>query len=207
MTAISSGVDWGDVFKTLGSTTVVIAVLGFIGKATINQFFRRDVETHKANLKREADLALADAKARLDLELAATRARTDAALLEQKANFDKQMEAFKTDLATNTARADRIREDIERWANPILGSVMELQGRLDNILKEEGHLALTPVAQDRINREWSITYEYFLPSTVFLFSQYFCWVRLLEETLSFELLRSMPIKMLFSKRYKPSATR
>jgi hypothetical protein len=176
ISSILSGVDWNDVLKTIGSTAVVVAILGFLAQATIKHFLDRNIEVHKADLKRAADQELADAKARVD-----------AALLTQKAAFDRQMEAFKSDLATRTARDERIRQEVVRWANPILGSVLDLQRRLDNILNKEAYLVLSPTSKDKINSEWSITYDYFLPSTVFLLSQYFCWVHLLEEKLSFEL--------------------
>jgi hypothetical protein len=187
MTALASGVDWADVLKTVGSTTAIAAVLGFLGQVAIKHLLHRDIDTHKSNLKRESDLALAEAKAQVERELSTNRARADAALLVQKAIFDKQLETFSTDFASRAVKAHRIREDLERWANPILRAVMELQRRLDNILKNEGYLALSPDAKNRVNSEWSVTHEYFLSSTIFLFSQYFCWVRLLEERLSFEL--------------------
>jgi hypothetical protein len=34
-----------------------------------------------------------------------------------------------------------------------------------------------------------VTYEYFFPSSIYLFCQYFCWIRLFDEKLSFELFR------------------
>jgi hypothetical protein len=64
---------------------------------------------------------------------------------------------------------------------------VESQRRLDNILKNEGYLALSPDAKNKVNGEWSVTHGYFLSSTIFLFSQYFFGVRLLKERLSFEL--------------------
>jgi hypothetical protein len=158
-------VDWDDVIKTLGSTAVIIAALGFLAQNMFKQLLKRDIETHKDELKRE----------------------TDSALMERKSEFDRQMEAFKIELATQTALADRIREEVARWANPILDSVRQLQGRLKNILFDDGYLGLSPSASEHINPEWSVTYEYFLPSTIYLFCQYFCWIRLFEEKMSFEL--------------------
>jgi len=46
------------------------------------------------------------------------------------------------------------------------------------------------LAQGYSDPNWSITYEYFLPSTVYVFSQYFCWVQMLKQELSFEMFRS-----------------
>ena len=38
-----------------------------------------------------------------------------------------------------------------------------------------------------IEGDWKLQYDYFFPSTIFLFAQFFCWVRLLEERLAFDL--------------------
>jgi F0F1-type ATP synthase membrane subunit b/b' len=200
-----SVVNWGDLFTTLGSTAILVAVLGYVAKTIIGHFFNRDLEKHKTSLKQAADLELADAKARTEQELVEARAqidralvkvkeRSDAELLAQKLEFDRQMVTFQTELATRIARADRIRQEIVRWANPILGSVMDLTRRLRNILREQGYLALSPDTESKVDSEWSIHYEYFLPSTVYLFCQYFCWVRLLEESLSFELFEKHEVK-------------
>jgi hypothetical protein len=160
-------VDWEEVFKTLGSTTVIIAAFAFVAQSVIKQLLKRDIEGHKDDLKRE----------------------TQVALLARKNEFEQQMETFRKEVAAGAAREDRIREEITRWANPILGSVKELEGRLYNILSDDGYLALSPVWDQDTNSEWSVTYEYFLPSTVYLFCQYFCWIRLFEEKISFELFR------------------
>ena len=133
-----------DVLKTLASTAIVLAILSYFARTTIKHFLQRNIEENKATLKKEAE----------------------AELLERKNEFNQQMEAFKTGLTTETARRDRIRDEITRWANPILGSVEGLEARLENTLSKDGYLALSPNAQDRINPEWSVTYEYFLPSTV-----------------------------------------
>jgi hypothetical protein len=145
-------VDWNAVITMIGSTTVVVGILSFLAQTIIKHFLNRDIETHKADLKRDTDRELANMKA-----------RADAALLEQKADFDRQMEALKSELATKAARVERLRQEVIRWANPILGSVMSLQRRLDVVLNEEGYLALSPMVEGNINRNWSATYQYYLP--------------------------------------------
>ncbi len=144
-------------------------------------------ERELAELKTRTDHELAELHVRTERELAKAKERSDAALLAQKAEFDRQIATFQTGLATRTARADRIRQQVVRWANPILDSVMGLKERLRNILQEAGYLALSSETEGEIGTDWSIRYDYFLPSTVYLFCQYFCWVRLLQESLSFEL--------------------
>jgi hypothetical protein len=57
MTALASGVDWADVLKTVGSTTAIAAVLGFLGQVAIKHLLHRDIDAYKFNLKRESDSA------------------------------------------------------------------------------------------------------------------------------------------------------
>jgi len=103
---------------------------------------------------------------------------------------DLQKEKHKTNLEVEQLMKGRVREEIVRWANPILGAVRDLEKRLKNILHDGGYLALSEKYQEKINPKWSITYEYFMNSTLYLFSQYFSWVRMLQEDLSFELFQS-----------------
>jgi hypothetical protein len=145
-------VDWGDVLKTIGSTTVVVAILGYVAQTSIKYFLDRDAET------------------------------------------------FKSEVARKTARLDRVRQEVLRWSNPVLGSVQELQGRLKNVLDDDGYLALAP--DSKLNPDWSIDHQYFLSSTVFLFAQYFCWVHLLEERLNFELFEQQAEKDDFFREVK-----
>ena len=89
-----------------------------------------------------------------------------------------------------TSREERIRREIIRWANPILGAVKDLEGRLINILERDGYLALSEEYKEQVNPNWSISYTYFMCSTLYLFGQYFSWIRMFQEELNFELFQS-----------------
>jgi hypothetical protein len=81
-----------------------------------------------------------------------------------------------------------------RWANPILGAVGDLRARLGNILNDGAYVALDPRWDPKSNPSWSISYDYFMCSTLYLFANYFARTRMLEETLSFELFNSQAEK-------------
>lgn len=104
-----------------------------------------------------------------------------------------QIERAKSIRVTRQARTERVREEIIHWANPILGAVNDLLGRIDNITNKGGYVALSPEF-DGSKRGWSMSYEYFITSTVYYFCQYFCWIRLLEEELSFEIFEKNEAK-------------
>ena len=87
---------------------------------------------------------------------------------------------------------ERLRQEVVKWANPILSAVRALMYRLQNILegRQVGYLALSKSYKRSIDPQWSITYEYFFESTLYLFAEYFAWIRMFEEELSFEMFRS-----------------
>ena len=91
-------------------------------------------------------------------------------------------------------KKERIRQDVVRWANPILASVKELRSRLDNILYSAGYLALSKNYESNVNSNWSISYEYFMNSTLYVFGQYFAWTRMFQEKINFELFESQKDK-------------
>jgi hypothetical protein len=197
-------IDWGGVWTEIGkSAAIAAAIAGFVTwgtKAVISQFLQRDLEAHKNQLakdladhKHASDLVLEqrrnDLKRESDIMLADIDRRTQEALAAQKAASDRITEAFKSELGQAASREERIRQEVERWANPILDAVRGLQNRLENILHNDGYRALSTSPRKPIPAGWSITYEYIFPSTIFLLAQYFCSVRLLQEQLRFELFR------------------
>lgn len=99
-------------------------------------------------------------------------------------------------------RETRTRQEILRWANPILGAVEGLESRLKNILQDHLFVALDP-GQAGIKRpvrpDWAVSYDYTMPSTLFLFADYFAWIRLLQEQLSSELFKSQETEDRFFK--------
>jgi hypothetical protein len=82
-------VDWGDVLKTIGSTTVVAAFITWAVKALISQFLKRDLKSYEDQLKHASDLALEgkrnELKRETDLIIAGFNRRSQAALIAQKA--------------------------------------------------------------------------------------------------------------------------
>ena len=145
-------IDWNTILSTLGSTAIIVAIIGFLAKSIVVHFLRRGIEKQSAKL------------------------------------------------GLRITQEERIRQELIRWANPIVGSVEALQHRLDNILNSDGYLALSLRYKETTNPSWSISYDYFLQSTVYLFAQYFCNIRLLEEELNFELFRKQENKdKFFSK--------
>ena len=92
-------------------------------------------------------------------------------------------------------KEERIRQEVLRWANPILGSVKGLRLRLDNILDDDLYLALDPKGKRwPLDANWAIDRDYALESTLFVFAEYFAWVQLLHERMSFELFETQATK-------------
>ena len=154
---------------------LIITALGWLGKLVISNLLEKESAKYKADLKKE----------------------NDQEILRAKNELDRGMAAYKQQLEVVAKSDDRIRSEILTWANPILGSVNSLESRLRNILTTKGYEALESGFS---LPEWSVTYDYFLSSTLFLFGQFFCWTHMLRQELSFELFRSQKeMKDFFAK--------
>lgn len=110
---------------------------------------------------------------------------------------DIQKQNIIVTMETEKQKEERIRIEITRWANPILGAVQELEARLNNILEYGGHPALSENYNEDDNPRWSISYNYFMHSSLYIFAQYFCWIRILQESLNFELFQTQHEKREF----------
>jgi hypothetical protein len=178
--------DWKQVFEsvasTIGTASVIVAALAFVGKAAVKNFFQAGLEELKANLKKQNEL-----------ELAKTKHQFELALAKEKERADIEKETLLRSLDNEATINERIRREILAWANPILNSVLDLKGRLTNILENKGYEALDESSAPP-NPNWSISYSYFVNSTMYLFGQYFCWVQMLQQELSFEIFRSHELK-------------
>jgi hypothetical protein len=102
----------------------------------------------------------------------------------------RQEIAYTAHMETEKEKQERIRQEIVRWSNPILGAVNELDGRLWNILENGAYLALSKSYKSHEIRNWSLTYDHWMPSTLFLFGQYFAWVQMLQAHLNFEFFKT-----------------
>jgi hypothetical protein len=110
-----------------------------------------------------------------------------AAELENEVKKDEELTASRD----RHELEERIREETLRWAVPILSAVDDLRHRLRNLLRS-GYPPLDPTWQP--TPEWSITHEYFLTSTMYLFAAYFGYTELLTRSLSLEFFRSQKDK-------------
>lgn len=126
--------------------------------------------------------------------------KTRVELLKDKKQ--RERDQIGRDADANKAREERLRNEVLRWANPILGAVSDLRARLSNILRRQAYPALSRNPATAVDTNWSITYDYFMPSTLFLFAQYFYWVRRLQVEISFELFETQADKDLFMNRLR-----
>jgi len=194
-----------------GGTAFAIAVATFLAKKLVTQLLQRDLLDAGEKLKRGTE----ELKSTLALEKGKELEQFKGSLALAKG---KELEQFKVELGFEksseleqiraalslyrdqaawrqeaaSARNDRLRAEVLRWANPILGAIRELEHRLFNILEDHAEVALSP-SKD-VAQGWSIRYDYFMPSTLYLFAQYFYWVRRLQVEMSFELFETQADK-------------
>jgi len=107
---------------------------------------------------------------------------------EVEAEYKKQISIKKAE--AEASKQERIRSELARWSNPLQAAVDNLYFRLDNLLNQQAYLALSEKNADQIDPNWSIDYDYFLNSTLYLFAHYVAWIDLFEKELSIELFKS-----------------
>lgn len=175
--------NWNEIIETLGGTAILVAAGAWVLRSLFGHLFSKDLEQFKQNIT-----------AKHDQELEKIRHSYAQELQHLKGKTEKELEHYRSVMQLETSTEERIRSEILRWANPILGAVQDLESRLNNILDRKGYIALSEEYEQKVNPNWSISYSYFMSSTLYLFSSYFCWVRMLQEHLSFELFRTQQEK-------------
>jgi hypothetical protein len=167
---------WTQLVAQLTSAAAIVGIAAYLGKLISEHMFKAHLERLKAELHGENDKELAGVKAKFEKEL-----------LEAKHQRELQEALYEKQLESEAAATERIRAELQRWANPILNSVDGLERRLRNILNR-GYTALD--SEEQLDPQWSVSHDYFMTSTLYLFGQYFCWVQMLLEEINFELFRS-----------------
>lgn len=172
--------DW---FAKVGTFITAIAaavgILAWPAKQLVSGLLKRELKRFELNLKHKHDEALAKFKENLQHE------------------HELELARYTSELVAKSKSDERIVHEIIAWANPIQDAAKSLQGRLKNILKQEGYKALHPGYS---TPDWRITYEYFSRSTAYVFGQYFCWINMLRLEMSFELFRTQADKVAFFEK-------
>lgn len=176
-----------DLIKIFGGAGFGILAAGWMAQMLVKSALAKDLKDFEHRLTYQADAQLAaltaEYRRRVDAELAALNARLAS---------ERDLETRARDAAA--AQRERIRAEVLRWSNPIRGAVLDLKHRLRNILDAGAYAALRPTPNTLVSKGWSIEHAYFLPSTLYLFCQYFHWVRRLEVELGFDLFESQQDK-------------
>jgi hypothetical protein len=186
------------IISFLGGTAVVVAVAAWLTREFVKHWLEKDRKRFEEDLKASSAQSLKEFELRLtaqsarslkefELQMEARNAEALAALQKQ---YQLEIASANRAAEADAARNERIRNEIVKWANPILGAVRDLRSRLGNILKDKAYAALQREPTVPIPNGWSIDYDYFMPSTLYLFCQYFYWVKRFQGALSFELFRS-----------------
>lgn len=105
--------------------------------------------------------------------------------------FVNRREMLETQIIEQQAeRKERVRAELTKWSNDVNVAVDDLYGRLGAVLHQNGYIALDPAYVRAPNAVWSVTHEYYVNSTLFLFGQFFGWIQLLREDVNYEIFRN-----------------
>lgn len=199
-----------ELIKFLGGTAALLAVVAFLAKLLAQHWLVEDLEQFKLGLAQRLEAHKADLTTRLESHKSALLSEVEThkaklALENSKAidtakfEFEQQLilrrgevdlfrEGYKLSAESEKQRAERLRTQIQRWALPIQGAIGDLSHRLRDVLTDDGYLMLDETTE-KIDG-WSADYGYFMSSTVYYFAQYFCWTRLMQQQMGYELFES-----------------
>lgn len=182
----------------LGGTAVLIAAAAWLTRELVKHWLDKDRKRFEDELKTSSASSLKELEVRLTAESARSlkefelqmQAQGAQALAQLQKQYQLEVASANRAAEAEGERNERLRGLILEWANPILGAVRDLQSRLGNVLEDKAYPALHQQPKIPIPHGWSIKYDYFMPSTLYLFCQYFYWVKRFQGELSFELFRS-----------------
>lgn len=174
-------IDLSALILLLASPAAVSGAVIFLVKKLIETRLASALEQAKT----ENALSIERAKAELGQENALSLERTRAELARESVELAERAKAA---IMRESAQHARAHDEVIRWGTPILEAIETLRHRLDNILDKGGDVALS--SGNRLDPSWSMTFDYQMTSSLFLFAQYFSWVQQLRESASLELFGS-----------------
>jgi hypothetical protein len=119
----------------------------------------------------------------------------------------KAIEEFRSDIAFRATKRQRLANEVIAWSVPILDGIDDLYWQLGNIVHGDFYQALDPSGNENLPSDWSITYDYGMNSTLYMFAKYFCWMGLLEDRLNFDFFDSAEERdAFFDQMWKPRTT-
>lgn len=172
-----------EVTTFFGGTVVLLGVVAWLAQRLVIGVQNKDLKAFEDRAKERLEELKSEMGKKANTELEQLRDR-----LQRGRDADTRV------AEASQARNDRIRGEVLKWANPIFGAVGDLKSRLANILNEGAYPALWSARTGPVAPGWTISYDYFMPSTLFLFGTYFYWVQRLRDELSFELFESQTDK-------------
>ena len=177
-----------DSLSTVAVATALVGAAAFLAKALVKNQLSKDIEGYKRDLQYDVE----SHKAALILEnsraLDSAKFEFEKELILHRGDVDLVKEGYKYSAESQKQRHDRLRAQVQRWALPIQSAISDLSHRIHDIMSDNGYVMLSSTRAVRDG--WSANYEYFMPSTLYYFAQYFCWTRLLQQQLGHELFNS-----------------
>lgn len=118
--------DWVEIIKYLGGSTVVLAAVGYVIKSIASHFLNRDLESLKDQIKSESDHDLQEFKGAQDKDLQAFKGSQDRVLQAMREAQEARMEELRQEHA-------RILQQIQAEANVRIERVKAALQRLERL--------------------------------------------------------------------------
>ncbi len=104
MTVLAQGPNWTEVLNTVGSTAVVVLILGFLGRSLVKAWLNQNLENHKSALARQSQHELEHLRLSLRIE-----EMKQSRLLARQAKI----------MAKVYSRLERLHEAVSNLASPL----------------------------------------------------------------------------------------
>lgn len=177
-----------DVLTTAGVTTALIGGATYLTKSMVMHRLSKDMEDYKRELAQEVEAYKSKLAFESSRALDQAKFEFEQQLIYQRGKVDILKEGYKFGAESEKQRNERLRSQVQRWAVPIRSAISDLARRLQDITENNSYTMLSLEQSDV--RGWSARYDYFMPSTLYYFAQYFCWTRLLQQQVGHEVFRS-----------------
>jgi len=127
--------DWVEITKFLGTSTVILGAVGFVIKSIASHFLNRDLELVKDNIKSESDRDLQAFKGAQDKALQAMREAQETRMEELRQEHAKVLQEFQTEANERIERVKAALQRLERLEGELLKSRDSAYGEIWQLSK------------------------------------------------------------------------
>jgi len=184
-------VDWTEIVKYLGGSTVLLAAVSYIAKSLTSQFLKRDLQHAQGEIERKNQLELQEFKGAQERELQTLRETQESKMEQLRQLHESTLQSIQIQanervehVKSALQRVERLQSDLLKSRDDAYGDIWKLTGAVN--------LFSTPLPVDCAALSTSLTNWYYAKGWL-LTSESKARYFLLQETLNLLALRSVSL--------------